>query len=56
MDSIEYKKIKKILAIYDNFHLKLQKLKDDYFVMIKRDNQAASEQGIGELRKKIRNL
>ncbi len=56
MDSIEYKKIKKILEIYDNFHLKLQKLKDDYFVMIKKDNKTTSEQEIGELRKKIQNL
>jgi len=49
-------KIKKILAIYDNFHLDLQKLKDEYFALLKQQNEEASQVEIEKLRQQIQNL
>lgn len=56
MDTIEYSKIQKILDIYDNFHVELDKLKNDYFLLLKKQNQDASELDIENLRSKIQNL
>ncbi len=56
MNAFEYSKIKKLLDIYDRFYLNLNKLKNDYFMFLKKQNQSASEAEIDNLRKKIQNL
>ncbi len=56
MNAVEYSKIKKLLDIYDRFYFNLNKLKNDYFVLLKKQNQATSEADIENLRKKIQNL